>query len=229
MNAPFMAPTTAGRWDIYGPIHKGLRKGHAKMLERLGSADFTADIGGLLADLRRHLDLAAVHLEDEEIFIHRALAARLPNGAAALDEQHESHRTRIDELRAAIDAIENGGTSSAAMAGRALYLAFTRYIGEDMAHMAYEEEEVWPVLCSLFDDAELMRIEMEIVANLKPDDAMSFMCLMVPAVNRPERVTLLGGMKQGAPPEAYAAVIESAARPLLPAGDLAALEEAGLL
>jgi hypothetical protein len=43
-----------------------------------------------------------------------------------------------------------------------------------------------------------------------------------------ERAGLLGGMKAGAPPEAYGAVIELAARATLSAGDMAELERLGL-
>ena len=54
------------------------------------------------------------------------------------------------------------------------------------------------------------------------------MRMMLPAMNPEERTGLLTGMKAGAPPEAYAAVIEHAARPTLPRAEFADLERLGL-
>ena len=42
------AAVTFGRWDIYGPVHKGIRLGHGALLTRLGSAHWTGDERTLL-------------------------------------------------------------------------------------------------------------------------------------------------------------------------------------
>ena len=75
----FISAAESGRWDIYGPIHKGLRLAHGELLRRMGRADFDAGVeAGLLADLRTHLELASKHLAHEEGVIHPALEARTP-------------------------------------------------------------------------------------------------------------------------------------------------------
>lgn len=75
---------TSGRWDLYGPIHKGLRFAHAEMLTRLGRADFAAPDATLEA-LRFHLNLCRKHLAHEERHIHPALEARLTGGAREIE------------------------------------------------------------------------------------------------------------------------------------------------
>jgi hypothetical protein len=64
-----------------------------------------------------------------------------------------------------------------------------------------------------------MAIEGRILSGLPPELMMGFMNMMIPAMNPDERVGLLGMMKQGAPPEAFNAVLQVAARPNLSAAD----------
>ncbi|MGV3480620.1 MAG: hypothetical protein ACO1O3_11770 [Sphingobium sp.] len=222
-------PATAGRWDIYGPVHKGLRRGHCALLQRLATADFTRDTTALISDLRMHLVLGETHLADEEQFIHMALEQRAPGVAAGLEREHAHHRARFIEIEAAVAALEAAVDPRLADArGRTLHLLFSRFVAEDLVHMAEEEEMVWPQLCALFSDVELAEIEAAIVGSLPPEIAMGFMQLMVPATNAAERAALLGGMKANAPAEAYAAVYELAARPSLTPDQLAELEALGL-
>jgi len=222
-------PVTANRWDLYGPIHKGLRRGHCALLQRLATADFTRDSSVLIADLRAHLAFGATHLADEEGFIHSALEQREPGAAAALERDHKHHRARFVEIEAAIAMLESAISPDAADAcGRRLHLLFSRFVAEDLVHMADEEEAVWPRLCALFSDAEMAGIEAAIVASLPPETAMHCMQLMIPAINPAERAALLGRMKANAPAEAYAAVFEHAARPTLTPDELAELEMLGL-
>lgn len=220
---------TAGRWDLYGPVHKGLRRGHCALLQRLATADFTRDTTALIADLRIHLALGETHLADEEQFIHSALEQRAAGIAAGLEREHAHHRARFIEIEAAIDAIEAAADPQLSdVRGRTLHLLFSRFVAEDLVHMAEEEETVWPQLCALFSDAELAGIEAAIVGSLPPETAMRFMQLMIPAANAAERAALLGGMKANAPAEAYAAVYEQAARPSLTPDQLAELDALGL-
>ena len=142
MTANLCSPATHGRWDIYGPIHKGLRMAHGQMLTRLGSADFSADQTELLADLGEHLRLCAQHLKHEEQFFHTALEARAPGAAAMLEEQHEGHRTRFAELAAPSPSSLGRASAERVDCGRSLYLQFSRAVGEDMEHMAEEDHHV---------------------------------------------------------------------------------------
>jgi hypothetical protein len=219
----------AARWDIYGPVHKGIRLAHADILVRLGAADFAgADQTALLEELRTHLRLCAQHLKHEEESLHPALEARVPSAVHELEEQHEHHRARFAVVAARIDALAAAPVSERAAFGRELYLAFSLLVAEDLLHMHEEETRTWPTLCAHFTDAELQAIEMEILSKITPENTIAFMTRMLPAMNRAQRHGLLGGMKAGAPPEAYAAVLQLAGRPTLPATEWAALETAGL-
>jgi hypothetical protein len=204
----FIAFAAAGRRDIYGPIHKGLRLAQADMLGRLGRADFAggAEVA-LLADLRHLLDLGAKHLAHEEAHLHPALEARRPGATASLEVQHDHHRARFEMLDAAIRAVEAASPADRPGLGRALYLAFTGFVAEDLEHMRQEETETWPQLCALFDDEELMAIHTAIVDSLSPGDRAENMRAMLLATNPAERRALLDALQANAPPEAYAAMV----------------------
>lgn len=221
--------TTRGRWDIYGPVHKGLRLAHNRMSQRLGAADWAGeDQRTLIADLRHHLRLAASHLKHEDEHIHPALAARDPHTQAELDEQHDHHRARFGVLAGQIANLEAAGPEDLGGLGRAVYHGFNLLVAEDLAHMHHEETVVWPRLCALFSDAELQQLEAAIIGSIPPDDIITFMSFMIPAMNRAERAGLLGGMKAAAPEEAFAAVLELAARPTLSVEDWEDLRSRGL-
>jgi Hemerythrin HHE cation binding domain len=214
-----------GRYDLYGPIHKGLRKAQCDLLVRLGNTDFgdTRATADLLSDMRGLLALAAAHLEHEDGQIHAALRARGAASVDRLDHQHDDHRSTFTELETLLTSIEAAKADERSALGRRLYLAFGTYIAHDLEHMHEEETVAAPQLWSLFSDAELMAIENRIVGSLPPEKAMAFMQLMIPAANPAERAAMLGGMKQQAPREAFDAVIEFAARPNLSAAEFADL------
>jgi hemerythrin-like domain-containing protein len=214
---------TSGRWDLYGPIHKGLRFAHAEMLKLLGSADFTAPDATMEA-LRFHLGLCAKHLAHEEQHIHPALEARLTGATGEIERQHAEHREDFARLERAMAAVERAPQEARAWAGRQLYLTFSTFVAADFIHMQEEETVFYPQLCALFSDAELMAMEMDIIHSLTPEENIAYLRLMVPAMNGAERRALLTGIKNAAPPAVFQAIVTQAVRPTLSAADLAALD-----
>ena len=129
---------TSGRWDLYGPIHKGLRFAHAEMLKGLGRADFATPDATLEA-LRFHLNLCRKHLAHEERHIHPALEARVSGGAGEIERQHAEHREDFERLERAMAAVERAPREARAIAGRQLYLTFSSFVAADFLHMQEEE------------------------------------------------------------------------------------------
>ncbi|MEX2694012.1 hemerythrin domain-containing protein [Rhizobium mongolense] len=220
-------PDLNSRYDIYGAVHKGLRKAGCDLLGRLGTADFqnAEETGFLIDDLRNYLMLAASHVNHEDDHIHVALAAKGVS-TVTLDEQHDDHRTAFHELEELIAAWERAQPLHKPGCGRKLYLAFAAYIADDFAHMHEEETVTGPLLWRNFTDDEMLGIEMRIIASLPPEKSMAFMRIMIPAINPAERRALLGAMKRDAPPEIFQAVIDFAVRPGLSARDFAQLADA---
>lgn len=217
-------PPLAGRYDLYGAVHKGLRKAQCDLLGRLGANDYAnpASTATLLDDMRMLLTLAADHVEHEDGHIHSRLNA-LEIGTETVDDQHEDHRAAFATLAGLIRDIEDAPFHARAAAGRRLYLAFAAYVADDFLHMHEEETVTAPMLWANLTDQDLMGIEMAIVGSLPPEKNMAFMRLMIPAMNPDERAAMLGGIRDGAPREAFNAVMEFAARPNLSPADYADL------
>jgi len=146
-----------GRYDFYGPIHKGLRKAQSDLLVRLGNEDFgdARASAELLADMREFLALAAAHMEHEHHHIHDALRSHGADCVDRLDEQHDARRAAFAKIEAMLEDIE-AGTAERTILGRRLYLAFSAYVARDLEHMLEEETVAAPQLWSLFSDAELI-------------------------------------------------------------------------
>jgi hypothetical protein len=214
----FLTPRPVATHDFYAPIHKGLRYAHSGLLVRLGQADpdDVAMVGALIADVRRQCRLSAVHLDNEEREIHVALEARAPGAAQRLEHAHEDHRQSLAEIEALTVRIEHAGDRAVAAAEwRRLYLRFSQFVADDLAHMAEEELVILPVLQSLFTDAELMAIEDAIMSTMAPPDLMADAALIAPATTRRERAAILDAFRATAPAQAFEAVMELAVRPAL--------------
>lgn len=218
---------TKNRHDVYGPVHKGLRKAQGELLATLGSADFEneAECDAVLAGLRHILELAALHLSHEDNHVRPAINARSDSGTAIIDAQHKEHREAFKKFEDMAAEIKRATGPNRKALGRALYLDFAAYMGEDLEHMNEEETVTWPLLCALYSDDELMALEGQIIGSLTPDQTMAFMSIIVPAINKTQRSALLGGIKANAPAEAFSAIIEHAARPNLSPADFADLSE----
>jgi hypothetical protein len=223
--SPIQTPDLNGRWDIYGAVHKGLRMAQLELLVRIGRADFGDEdtVKSIISDMRMIMMLGTSHLKHENDHIHRAMENKQPSEVDRLEDQHDSHERDFAALEDVLKAIEDADAAMRKVLARRLYLGFTAFIAHDLEHMHEEETVANPMLHAMFTDHELEGIEMDIIAQLPPEKVIAYMRLMIPASNPDERASLLGGVKASAPPEAFKAVIDLAARPTLDPRDFADL------
>ncbi|MBP0446127.1 hypothetical protein J8J14_15235 [Roseomonas sp. SSH11] len=215
------------RFDIYAPIHKGLRLGSARMLERLGRADWAdpAERAAVLAELRDQLGLGREHIEHEEAELHDAVRGHAPTLAKALDHEHQEHLLAFERLEALIHDVETAPEARRARAGHALYLAFSIHFAEDMLHMAHEEHDAMPLLQDHYSDEALMAMDARIVQTIPPERMGDYLRLMIPAATPEGRAALLGAIRQGVPPEVFAGILDGIARPSLSPREWRLLEQ----
>jgi hypothetical protein len=218
---PPPAPRRPAAFDLYGPVHKGLRLALTGLLTRLGAQDWmdAQSTTALLDALRAQLEISAAHLKHEEEHIHRLLDARLPEGAIRPRHQHEAHDASFADLALMIETIAAAPQAERPMLGRRLYLRFSTFVAEDFEHMAEEEQAVQPMLQALLTDAEMRAIEAGILAAIPPSRAQAFLTLMIPAMSRPERAAFLAGARAHARDDTAVAMIEGSAMASLPPAD----------
>jgi hypothetical protein len=217
-NASAAAATTV-RWDGYRDIHKALRLFMCDTLTRVGRADpgDTDEVGAALAQVSELMDLCELHVKDENDFIHPALERAQPGSAARIAAEHVTHLERIADLRdLAVFTDTTRGEARAAALFR-LYHALALFVAENFEHMHVEEATHNPVLWAHYSDADLIAIEHELVASIPPQAMVKALHWFLPALNAPERLAMLGGMRAGMPEPAFQGVLDIARRTLAPA------------
>jgi hypothetical protein len=226
-HAPF-APTA--RRDFYAPIHKALRLFMTRTLCTVGSTDPSArhEVRATLDLLERLLALCESHLQHENEFVHPALERARAGSAARIAGEHGHHQEAIADLRDLASLVADSPEATRAAALGRLYRTLALFVADNFQHMHVEETEHNVVLWAAYTDEELDAIERALVASIPPATMFEALQWFLPALSAPERAGMLGGMKQGMPPEAFRAVLELAERTLSPRDHARLLRDLGL-
>lgn len=210
-------PQPKGSFDLFGPVHKGLRMAHANLMIRLGAVELDDErvVAGLLDHLREHLRLCGEYQGFEEKVIHAALSPHAPGAVKDLDEAHQSHRAILEEIEDLAGALETAPPAGRRRAARDLYLAYSRFVAANLAHMAEDEEETLPLLQALFDDEELLAMKAEIISGMTPFLGAAMLRMMAPAVNHQERLTMLKTIRASASTPLFGKLLDEVVRPSL--------------
>lgn len=211
-------PAVAPRFNMYQPIHKGLRAFMTDTLIRVGSVDPTDGIecGEVATQLRSLLHVCGEHLVHENRFLHAAMEQRAPGSAARIAAEHVEHEAQIASL---LGMLEDAMTPLKSMGRQpqmwlALYQALSLFVAENFEHMLVEEREHNAVLWACFTDEELLEIHDALLASIQPDEMAVVYRWIVPQLSHPERVGMLQGMRQGMPAEVFDNQVDQL-RPLL--------------
>ncbi len=199
-----------GRVNLYAGIHKALRAFMADTLLVVGRTD-PADAQEVAATRERLgtlLDLCAAHVRHEDGFVHPAIEARSPGVVEGVADEHAGHLEQIARLRSMANGLDGLAPAACALALQNLYLALALFVAENLQHMHTEETVHNTALWQAFSDAELVGIHDGLLATVPPAEMMLVMRWMLPQMNAPERLELLGGMRQGAPAPVFQAVLD---------------------
>lgn len=220
------AAASTRRYNLYAIIHKALRAQMSEALTEAGRTDWAdvAERAQTLSTVGQLLDACRSHLEHEGQFIHTAMEQRRPGSSTHTATDHRGHLREIAELSALCDTIAT--TPDAAtreLSAEQLYRKLARFVAENYEHMEVEESANNAVLWAEYSDAEIHAIEHALVASIPPEEMMGTLRWMLPYANHVERSTMLSGMRQQAPAEAFAGVM-AMIRPLLRGNDHHKLE-----
>lgn len=213
------APTAAAsaqRLDMYAGIHKALRHFMTDTLHRVGRMDANNadDLRLTLGQFEALMELCVQHVHHENDFVHAAIEARQPRGAARTADDHVEHIAHIAALRDEARALAQAEPAARPTLSLRLYRHLALFVADNFQHMNVEETQNNAALWANYRDDELMALHHRIVSSLPPQENLLVMRWMIPAVTPAERAQVLGGMRAGAPAEALAAVLD-AVRPHL--------------
>lgn len=207
--SPAASPSSTPRLDMYGPIHKALRRFMGDTLHRLGAADVDDDeerqraldqLDALLLQMRSHL-------EHENDFIHTAIEARRPGGVRRFADDHLSHCDAIAALEDESGALRHARAGQRAAVALRLYRHLALFVAENLEHMQREEVENNAALWALYDDAELESIHDQLIASIAPAEMAVVLRWMCAALAPQELTGLFAGMRAKAPAEVFEGLI----------------------
>lgn len=203
------------RFDLYGPVHKGLRAFMADTLQRLGCLD-VEDAAQVRETCQQALDLLALlrsHVDHEDEFIHPVLERCGTGRSLQVAHEHEDHRRCLEALAVDVRGLLAAPSYAAA---NALYQNLAELMADNLQHMHLEDVSCQGVLWQHCTDAELAALDGHIVASIPPKEMMQFLRWMIPAMSPPQRLRLMRALRAGAPAMVHAAVARMAQQ-ILPA------------
>lgn len=200
------------RFDVYTTPHKGLRAFLFDTLQRLERLDLgdEAEVARFDAQLRQLLHLCELHQEHETAVLHAALDARCRGVAATATRDHAAQRDDARAMLQQLEALAGQRGARRAEAATALRRLLTRYVAEQLEHMALEETRHHEALWAAYSDEELLGLQRAIVGGIAPADMAVFLRWMFPAMTHAERVELLSGMRAAPRPEPFVAALSIA-------------------
>jgi iron-sulfur cluster repair protein YtfE (RIC family) len=205
------ASTGSSRENLYAGIHKALRAVMTDTLLAVGRADPSdpQDVADVSRRVSALMDLCAAHVQHEDTFVHPAIEARTPGVCSEVAQDHVEHLHHIECLRAAAQQLPGLDATLQAGALHALYLELSLFVADNLQHMHLEETRHNAALWSAYTDAELRAIHDALVVTIPPAEMMQVMRWMLPQMHAPERLQVLGGMRQGAPAPVFQAVLDA--------------------
>ena len=230
LNAPEANPTTDAtveRCNLYVGVHRALRHFMTDTLVRVGRLDVSdaSETDATLAQLDALLRACTAHIEHENDFLHTAIEARLPAGAARTSADHLEHGASIAALHDEAAALAAAGAAERSLRALRLYRHLALFVAENFQHMHVEETVNAATLWALYTDAELNEIHDRLLATLRPEEHLLMARWLVPASPPAERAALFQSMQQRTPPEAFVGVLMHV-RPHLGARDWSKLARA---
>lgn len=192
-------------FDMYGPIHKALRRDLGQVVTDLGATSFESPsaCAPVLVRLEGLLAFCDAHIEHEDRVLRPAIEARQPGACAKADEEHAEHARDTADLRVLVAAMRAANDDTRPVVGRTLYLATSWFVARTLEHMLLEERLLQPLLDRLFTVPEQIALHEEILRSLGPAEMAESMERMLPAMSPPERAGLFAGARAGMPPVAF--------------------------
>ncbi|WP_374384407.1 hypothetical protein [Dongia sp.] len=198
------------RHEIYHLVHKGLRAAMSDALVRLGRVDNanSENVALVCSAVEDLLGLCREHLEHENAFLHTAMEKAVPGSSRCCADDHAHHVKSIADLGERLREARAATPLARERALKVLYRLLATFVAENFAHMEIEESSNTALLQKHYGDAELLAIEHQIHAHIKPERMMIWLRWILPHVSRQQRAVMMRGMQAGMPAELFGGVLE---------------------
>jgi hypothetical protein len=212
--------------DLYRDIHKGIRAELFAVTSTAGSIDPSdrCDRSALSDHISSVAGVLESHAHHEDVVIDPVLERHLPDVAGVINDDHvrleRAFASIVDLGSAIVDTVGNEQRRLLQL----LHLDLARFTSSYLAHIDLEERVVMQRLPELLGIDEIAAMHGAIVSSIPPDEMARSLAFMLPAMNIDDRAELLGGIRLGAPPEAFEATM-GLARSVLRPSDFVSLAD----
>ncbi len=222
---PSREPFRLAAVDLYRDIHKGIRAELFAITSTAASLDPTVRVDReAIADHVRSVgDVLTSHAHHEDEFIDPVLVEHDPQLAEQVTSGHEQLERRFDGLVALARETVDAVATDQRRLSHLLHLELSSFTSDYLAHQYLEERVIMPMIEHSIGPDATLAIHEAIVSSIPPDEMARSLSFMLPAMNNEDRIEMLTGIRQTAPPEAFAAVVDLA-RSVLSTVDIAALD-----
>jgi iron-sulfur cluster repair protein YtfE (RIC family) len=207
------------RYNIFFPIHKGLRAMLCETAVQLQQTSFAdAEEAAETVELvKTVVGLFESHAHKEDTYVFPAIAAYEPSVVAAFEGEHVEDHQLGESLQKWITAFEYAVSPSAKTTiGEELTKAYIQFMVFNLRHMAKEEQVISPILWRYYGDSELHDITLKIMKAVPQHEMAFFSRWMVRGLNNAEILYWLKGVKNIAPQPAFEALLSVAEKELNP-------------
>jgi hemerythrin-like domain-containing protein len=207
------------RYNIFFPIHKGLRAMLYETAMQLQHTCFTSadEAEAAVAQVKNVVHLFESHAHKEDSYVFPAIAAWEPSVVAAFESEHEEDHALGEDLQNWLTALGYAAAPSAKQTlGEELTKAYTQFMVFNLRHMAMEEQVINPILWRYYSDGELHDITLKIMKAAQPEEMAAFSRWMVRGLNNTELAAWLKGVKNTAPEPAFYGLLSLAEGELHP-------------
>lgn len=210
------------RFDLYGPVHKGLRLALSGLaFQANATASYEKEkVEAFIEEFRRVTVILNAHSRDEDTHINESYEKFAPDTLKELEQEHHGLEHKLEELAALVDRMELSASQPAELQ-RVWYdigKGMNRFTADYLIHLEREEGPGMKALWENLTDEQIKVISKNIRSSIPPHAMIIFMHYIIPAISHPERVGMFSEMKQFAPKEAFAGMMGIAQNRLDPSG-----------
>jgi hemerythrin-like domain-containing protein len=207
------------RYNIFFPIHKGLRAmlyETAIQLQQTSFAD-AEEAAEAIDQVKMVVRLFESHAHKEDTYVFPAIAAYEPSVVAAFEQEHVEDHALGESIEKWLTAFEYAIAPSAKETiGEELTRAYISFMVFNLNHMAKEEKTISPILWRYYSDSELHGITLNIMKVVPQEEMVFFSRWMVRGLNSAEILYWLKGVKNTAPRPAFLGLLGIAEKELHP-------------
>jgi hemerythrin-like domain-containing protein len=195
-----MSGTTA-RYQLYRE-HKYVSFALNDLQRLIGRTDFRAsqEVANVIHAFDEAMQMLKGHAHYEEERLHPLLKQKNSATFARVQADHEELDGNIAHLKQLLEKIvKSAAPAEQVEVGYQFYLAYMKFVADNLLHLHEEETILLPELQRLYTDAELKVVEAKTYAIMTVEQMVHMLKVLFPHMNPTDRQAFLSDIKECQP------------------------------